>query len=100
MAKLKPRPEEAELVREAAKRIGDGLNVYSCSALRAVLRNLPEFDFLIHLYSSLFSQHPWFCGPNNQNLCSDETYTLDEQRADRVLALRMFANMLEKGTLP
>lgn len=102
MAQLNPRPEAAALVREAARLIALRIQRYSCNALRRELRDHPECEHLLDLYRSLFLHHPWFCEPaNNVNFhSSDETYPEEQRQGDRVLALHMFANMLEKGTLP
>lgn len=101
MAKLNPRPEAADFVRQAARLVGDHHYAYSCNALNIVLANHPEKEHLEHLYRGLFLHHPWFFDrANNPNMFSSGVYSSDEKRADRVLALHMFANMLEKGTLP
>lgn len=102
MAQLNPRPEAADLVRKAARLVGDHHYDYSCNALNIVLANHPEKEHLESLYRGLFLYHPWFCDfASNSNMFSDEdVYTREEKRSDRVLALHMFANMLEKGTLP
>ena len=101
MAKLNPRPEEANLVREAARLVGSDEYHYSCCALEQAFlqaRRYALLDKVLTKYRELFGRHPWWS--SNPNTCSDELYTDDEQRADRVVALHMFANMLEKGTLP
>lgn len=102
MAQLNPRPEAAALVRDATVLIATGANRYSCNALRRELRDHPECEHLMGLYRGLFLQHPWFCEPdNNLNYLSDDRAYPEEQRqGDRLLAMHMFANMLEKGTLP
>lgn len=102
MAQLNPRPDAADFVRQAAQLVGDHHYDYSCNALNIVLANHPEKEHLERLYRGLFLHHPWFCAHgHNLNMFSDEDiYTREEKRADRVLALHMFANMLEKGLLP
>lgn len=102
MAQLNPRPEAAALVREAAHLVAIRFNRYSCNALRRELRDHPECEHLMDLYRSLFLQHPWFCesGGNRNFFSCDATYPEEQRQGDRVLALHMFANMLEKGTLP
>lgn len=102
MAQLNPRPEAAALVRDATVLVATGVNRYSCNALRRELRDHPECEHLMGLYRSLFLHHPWFCEPasNLSYHSSDEAYPETQRQRDRMLAMHMFANMLEKGTLP
>lgn len=97
---LSPRPEAAAYVRQAVQYIREKEFDYSCNALEVALDSHAEREHLLQQYHNLFWMHPWFTDRTNPNHFTGDGYTHKEKQADRIRALEMFADMLEKGTLP
>ena len=105
---LNPRLEDAAIVRQAAELIKTVEFDYSCNALEEAVRMEPweagkdqteKQGCLLGEYEQIFGRWPFFSSPRNTKRQRSDDYTPAMRRADRVQALLLYADMLERGLL-